>query len=325
MKNFTIILLCVAFTGFSLSSYAQLNKIKSKAKSSTGKLLNSKGDDSKESGSAVDFSELESQKMDWTSTFERLEKKWDMISYSEYNQKKSEYSEFYTKFSAAYLTKNKKTHSDTYVKKLISTIDSYYTATLPTEQLNALKAKVNPSFEEDNWSVYPTDRINDIDNVLKEVEGLKGFLTGPDPELTAFENSLIAQKSKIKDYVDGGGLEKRAIEVEKRLVQKRRLHEAAMTDPEIENIVKTKIDKETYGTPLRVVITSRSWEVEKNEYDIPKLKFVKVDIATKKSDGKCYYIKGSVAQKHLGGGTYGDKYLNIYYTEGEMNCDNVNE
>lgn len=44
---------------------------------------------------------------------------------------------------------------------------------------------------------------------------------------------------------------------------------------------------------------------KKNDYDLPKLKFIKVDIATKKDDGKCYYVKGSVAQKHGGGGIYG--------------------
>ncbi len=216
-------------------------------------------------------------------------------------------------------------HSDSYTEKLIATIDAFYSPTVSDDIIASLKKKVERSFDEEDWIVYPTDCMKDIDVTLKTIDGGKAFLTGDDPALNEFEKSLIDPKAKIQAYVDGGGLEKRAVEVEKRLVEKRRLHDAGMTDQSVVNVVNTKMDEAKYGTPQRVVITSRSWEIEENDYGQPKLKFVRVDIATKKADGKCYYVKGSVAQKHQRGGVYGEKYLNIYYTEGEMNCNNINE
>jgi len=47
------------------------------------------------------FADLEKEKMEWTSTFERLQKKWDQLPYTEYETKKKEYNEFYAKFSSA--------------------------------------------------------------------------------------------------------------------------------------------------------------------------------------------------------------------------------
>jgi hypothetical protein len=341
MRKITTIVFCLIFFGFSANTYAQFNKLKDKAKNTTEKLKSkddsntsksastktseSKSSSSDNESSSVDFSELETQKMEWTSTFERLEKKWDVLLFAEYAQKKAEYTKFYANYSKAYTAKNKKAHSDSYTEKLIATIDGYYSPTVSEEVMASIKEKVMRSFDEEDWTVYPADRMKDIDVALKEVENTKAFLTGQDPALNEFEKSLIEQKSIIQAYVDGGGLKKRAAEVEKRMVEKRRLHDAGMTDQSVVNVVNSKIDKAKYGTPQRVVITSRTWEIEENEFGNPKLKFVKVDIATKKADGKCYYVKGSVAQKHQGGGVYGDKYLNIYYTEGEMNCQNINE
>lgn len=329
MKRLNTIFICIIFLGFSASTFAQFNKLKEKAKSTTENVKNStnsnKSNSNSSENSSLDFSELESQKMEWTSTFERLQKKWDMLTYSEYNQKKAEYNEFYKKYSSAYLAKNKKAHSDSYTKNMLTEIDSYYSNSVSNEAMSSIKKKTERCFNEEDWRVYPNDRMKDIDIALKEIKTAKAYLTDEDPTLNQFEKSLIDQKSKIQAYLDEGGLEKRNAEVEKRLVEKRRLHDAGMEDQSVVDVVFTKIDKEKYGTPQRVVITSKTWEIEKNDYDLPKLKFVKVDIATKKDDGKCYYVKGSVAQKHEGGGIYGEKYLNIYYTEGEMNCNNINE
>lgn len=269
------------------------------------------------------FSDLESAKMEWTSAFERLQKKWDQLPYTEYEAKKKEYSEFYGKFSKAYLANRKKEHNDGYTQKLITEVDGYYNDKVSATQMEAIKNTANKSFDENNWSVYPTDRVNDIETAQKQVNTARVYLKQPDPELEAYEKTLTEQKEKIIKYVSEGGLQKRDAEIEKKLVEKRTLHQAGMTDASVEATAKSKIDKTKYGSPLKVVITNNSWEIERNQYGQPKLKFVRVDIATKKSDGKCYYVKGSVAQKYEGGGIYGPKYLNIYYTEGEMNCNNV--
>lgn len=322
----------ILFAGFlfgTFSTQAQIGNIKKgvgKVKETTKKEAPKpevKEAESSKTAPGEDFSELEEQKMEWTSTFERLQKKWDQLSYQEYEDKKKEYAVFYEKFSNGYRTANKKEHSDSYTQKLIAEVDGFYFDKVPAEQMEAMKSRVSKSFDETNWSVYPSDRISDIEVAERQVNSARAFLKQPDPELEAFQASLTDQKKKITTYVAEGGLEKRDAEIEKRMVEKRTLHAAGMTDASVNATVNAKIDKNKYGNPVKVVITSTNWEYEHNQYGQPKLKFVKVDIATKKADGKCYYVKGSVAQQHEGGGVYGDKYLNIYYTEGEMNCNNV--
>ena len=324
-------ILFIAFFLLSLSIDAQIGRFKKSAKKlkqKTEKTSESEKEIAKEKkteppSNDVDFSELEKQKMEWTSTFERLEKKWDQLSFKAYEAKKSEYKEFYKKFSAAYKEDRKKEHSDSYTQNLINTVDGYYSDQVPASKMSQIKETAKESFDKENWSVYPSDRIRDIETAQKQVNEARGYLKQPDPELEKYEQKLAEQKGKITKYVNDGGLEKRRAEIDKRLAEKRRLHDAGMTDASVNSTVKTNINREKYGDPLKVLITSENWQVERDKYGQPKLKFVKVDIATKKSNGKCYYVRGSVAQQHEGGGVYGNKYLNIYYTEGEMKCSNV--
>lgn len=327
----TTLLPCLLFASFSLN--AQLGKLKKGAnqlKQNTEKTTNTKNTESptennkrSSASNELDFSELEEQKMEWTSTFERLEKKWDKIPFKEYTEKKAEYEGFYETFSRAYKEDRKKDHSDNYTEKLIATVDNYYGDKVSDDQMTLIKNTAKRSFDDEDWTVYPSDRIRDIETAQKQINEARAFLKQPDPELEAYEKTLTDQKEKITKYVNEGGLEKRAVEVEKRMVEKRRLHDAGMTDASVNSTVNSKIDQTKYGKPVKVVITSKNWEIERNQYGQPKLKFVTVDIATKKSDGKCYYVRGSVAQQHEGGGVYGKQYLNIYYTEGEMNCSNI--
>lgn len=331
MKKSIKSLLIISLAASSLSVSAQIgslkkgiNKVKDKTSTKETPATSTKSTTTKTNTTPTEsFSDLESEKMEWNSTFERLQKKWDQIPYQEYEAKKKEYNEFYGKFSNAYKADRKKDHDDDYTQKLITEVDGYYSDKVPTETMDAIKNTAKKSFDKESWSVYPTDRVKDIETAQKQVNEARAYLKQPDPELEAYEKTLADQKAKIIKYVDEGGLEKRDAEIEKRMVEKRTLHQAGMTDASVEATVKSKIDKNKYGSPLKVVITSKNWQIERNQYGQPKLKFVQVDIATKKADGKCYYVKGSVAQQHEGGGVYGDKYLNIYYTEGEMNCNNV--
>ncbi|HQI69252.1 MAG TPA: hypothetical protein PLT47_00775 [Bacteroidales bacterium] len=348
-KHIMILAACFLFCGV-LSSYAQFDKLKpgnvpnvgkpkpKSTKPEEDKKTNTETNNKEQTttngkeqtgttkpATTVDFKELEVQKMEWNSTFESLQRQTDKLTYEVYTAKKAEYQKFYTDFSAAYKKENGKEHSDTYTTKLIGQIDAFYTETVSPEKMAGIKEKAKRSFDDKDWTVYPTDRINDIEVAEKMVASAKIYLTKTDPALEEYEKSLKEQKEKIKAYVDGGGLEKRDAEIEKKLIEERRLGVASMTDASVNATVTSKIDKAKYGEPIKVVITSNTWEIEKNDYGVANLKFVRVNIATKKSDGKCYYLKGSVAQKHEGGGNYGPKYLNIFYTEGEMNCNNVNK
>jgi len=326
MKKSTTSLLTIAIVVSSFSEnthFKNLTSSSSKAIDHSSSITLLLTNTSSVAGSTDDFSDLEKQKMEWTSTFERLQKKWDQIPFEEYEAKKKEYTEFYAKFSTAYKDNRKKDHSDAYTQKLITEIDGFYSDKVSVVQMDAIKKTASKSFDEKNWSVYPSDRLNDIENAKKQVNATRVYLKQPDAELEAYEQTLTDQKAKIIKYVSEGGLEKRDAEIEKRMVEKRVLHQPGMSDASVNSIVNSKIDKTKYGTPQKVVITSNVWEIERNKFGHPLLKFVYLDIATKKDDGKCYYVKGAVAQKYEGGGVYGEKYFVIHYTEGEMNCNNV--
>ncbi|HPB26318.1 MAG TPA: hypothetical protein PLB59_12600 [Bacteroidales bacterium] len=349
-KHIIILAACFLFCGV-LSSYAQFDKFKpgtvktlekpkpkttkteesdktkteQNSKEQTTTTNNKEQTTTTKPAATVDFKELEIKKMEWNSLFESLQRQVDKLTFEEYKAKKDEYLKFYSDFSAAYKKENGKEHSDTYTTKLIGQIDAFYTETVSPEKMASIKEKAKRSFDDKDWTVYPSDRINDIEVAEKMVASAKIYLTRTDPALEEFEKSLIEQKEKIKAYVAGGGLEKRDAEIEKKLIDERHLGVAGMTDASVNATVTSKIDKAKYGEPIRVVITSNTWEIEKNQYGVANLKFVRIDIATKKSDGSCYFLKGSVAQKHEGGGQYGPKYLNIFYTEGQINCNNVNK
>ncbi len=315
MKYFLKTSILATLIVVSFNSNAQLGKLKNIKQNAQAKMSNND----------EDFSELETKKMSWTSTFERLEKKWDQISFEEYEAKKAEYAEFYEKFRKAYKADRKKEHDDSYTQKIIDNVDIYYQNSIPDTEFSEIKNTAKPSFDEENWTVYPSDRIRDIEKAQKQINEARAYLKQPDSELEEYENSLVKQKEKIIKYVNEGGLEKRDAEIEKRMVEKRFLHKERMKDPSVNALVNSKIDQEKYGKPLRVIITSEIWYVERNKQGQPKLKNVAVDIATKKPDGKCYYVRGEVSKLHEGGGVYGDQYLEILYIDGEMNCENVNK
>lgn len=334
MKKIFYLLLFGCFVFQPVYTNAQLGNLKNKATKSVKE--STKSNDSQESTKSntsnstatkeVDFTDLKEKKMEWNSTFERMERRWDFLSYSEYTATKSEYDKFYAEFSPAYKKNNSgKDHQDTYTQKLITTVDGYYTEKATPEQMAAVEKKVERSFDEKDWEVSPSARIEDIETAEKMINTIKGYLKDQDPELLEYETKLKAQKQKIIDYVTSGGPEKRNAAIQASLAEERTLHSVGMTDATVNATVVSKIDKTKYGTPVRTVITSKVWEIERDNYGNIKLKFVKVDIATKKADGTCYYVRGSVARLYEGGGKYGSQYLNIYYTEGQMNCNNVNK
>jgi len=278
---------------------------------------------------------MQAEKKEYTTWFEHQKRAvvdeldYEKHTYSEYVAKKNEYLEFHKGYNEVYKAKNGKDHTDSYQQKLIGQLDEYYTSTFPNEILPTAKAtierKTKDCYDKDKWDGDPQSRIKDLEWAENYIEGLKMSLTKPDEELNATEVKVKAQKKKLEEYISSGGLAEHKAEYNAKMIAERKLHKAGMSDASVAATVKSKMDKEKYGTVLRSVITSNSWQIEKDNFGKPKLKFVKVDIATKKSDGKCYYVKGSVARKYEGGGKYGNQYLKIYYTEGEMNCGNVNK
>ncbi len=236
--------------------------------------------------------------------------------YKDFIAKKTEYSE--SKMAHNEITDN-----------YISELNDFYTVYMPNDHINknieSFERRGNRWFVKDEWAGQPQEGITKLNSLLKDIENIERLSPVENQRISTLKQNCISEKAKIEDYLNNGEYAIHQREFEKSTIENRRLNAAKMSDSEVENYVKTNIDSEKYGSPLRVVIISPNWIVEKNSFDIPEYKYVKVEIATKKADGSCYCVKGSVGRTYEGGGNYGGLYMNIYYTEGEMNCENVNK
>ncbi|MFT5859317.1 MAG: hypothetical protein ACI865_001418 [Flavobacteriaceae bacterium] len=78
------------------------------------------------------------------------------------------------------------------------------------------------------------------------------------------------------------------------------------------------------GTVLRVVITSSMWNISKNSFDIPKNKWVDIDVVYKDENGQCWlHNRGTVQREYSGAGSYGGAYYSHNYDSIEMLCGNA--
>jgi hypothetical protein len=134
----------------------------------------------------------------------------------------------------------------------------------------------------------------------------------------------VERKADIEQYRDSGQLEKMEAELIQEEIDARRLDKAVSTDANLISHVKSNFSKFENGTLQRVVLTS-NWTVVKNEFDIPKRKYMEVQAAFKGTDGKCYKAYFNLFREYEGGGNYGQVYMDDDQPKQEMNCANVNK
>lgn len=154
-------------------------------------------------------------------------------------------------------------------------------------------------------------------NLLNEY---KNNLLKDHTSANALETKINKEKSMLEEYISSGKLAAHQAKYAQEIIDNRLLKKG-MSDSEIETFAKDELPSE-HGKVLRVAISSKNWYVNKNAY-IPLNKNVNINYATKKEDGKCYYIGAVLRRDYEGGGQYGNWYLTEAGRVGEMNCDNI--
>lgn len=71
-------------------------------------------------------------------------------------------------------------------------------------------------------------------------------------------------------------------------------------------------------------VTMSSWRISKHELTgIPLKKYIDFDAAVTDANGICFRIPGTIYQIHEGGGSYGEKQINLMYLNAQMRCANI--
>lgn len=144
-------------------------------------------------------------------------------------------------------------------------------------------------------------------------------------QTSSVESKIKTEVDKLNTYVSSGKFDTFMAARNQEKINARLLRKKEMSNASYEGLVKKSV---TDATVLKVNIISPKWNVEKNAIDIPKNKWLGVDLAIKK-EGKCYLRYGRVKKTYEGGGKYGktffafEDYFN--FKDNEMNCVNINK
>jgi len=161
---------------------------------------------------------------------------------------------------------------------------------------------------------------------MEGVEDKKKNLWQDHTEINRIEAKYNKEKAMLEEYINSGKYDAYRAKWEQARIDKVRLGKRAMSNATYEGMLLKHATKDGEKV-LRAVITSSTWQVRKNEFDLPKYKYLAIDLAVKK-DGKCYLLTGgSVFKDYTGGGTYGgiQPYYPGFGSREEMNCNNVNK
>ena len=213
------------------------------------------------------------------------------------------------------------------INKNITKLDDFYTNYVPNTFVPYALKDVNKitesAFNDNVWKDNPSTKV--LTEGIKDIDSTYMKFCKDESKLTELKTKLVARKDVLEKYVSSGDFDK--YKAAKALKRKNeiRLVAGGLKDASVNTLVTSSIDKSTYGTIQRVVITSDTWIVEKNDLGIPTSKHIWVDFATKKTDGKCYINTVMVERTYEGGGSYGAMFVNMYQIQNneEMNCENV--
>jgi len=279
----------------------------------------------KHNGGAQKYSEVKTHKDNieqyyyWVTTGKTIKKENLMPSYKSYYQHRDA-------FKSAYPSD----YDGDYNQKMVTKIDEFFKVTVyqKVEQLDKKVSSIIKKIhringEREDYILNADNYLKDFDAPLQTLSSYKNNLLEDHTSANTLETKINKEKNMLETYINSGKFKENVAKYEQETINNRLLRKG-MSDAKVEDFAKSKLAAK-YGKALRVTIVSNNWIVEKTAAGIPKHKIVKVDFATKKDDGKCYYVKGCVGRTYEGNGNYGDLYLNIYYTEGEMNCDNVSK
>ncbi|TCI85072.1 hypothetical protein [Tenacibaculum sp. M341] len=167
-----------------------------------------------------------------------------------------------------------------------------------------------------------TQYLKDYNELIASIEYQKETFLSNHDKINSLLEKAEQERDLISSFIKGGGIERKDAERKAGEREKVRVGKRGMSNANYESMAKKGTKHE--GEVLRVVITSSSWKVKKNDYDLPLHKYLGVDTVVKK-DGKCYLAYGQIQKDYEGAGVYGGPYYKYWSLQEEMNCSNTNK
>lgn len=217
-----------------------------------------------------------------------------------------------------------------YNQKMATKVDQFFkvdvykkVANLDEEVSVIIKQIHQVNGEREDYILNADGYLKDFEKPVQSLAYYKKDLLEDLTTANALEAKINKDKNMLETYISSGKFEANKALFAQEIIDARLLRKG-MSDSKLEAFAKSKLPAE-FGKILRVTVASTGWGVNKNYFDIPVSKGITIDFATKKEDGKCYYISASVMQTYEGGGKYGNWYFSDPWQKGEMNCNNVNK
>lgn len=241
--------------------------------------------------------------------------KWNSLKKCAAELNYSEYSQHKQKFLSA----NSSGSSD----KRVMQMDKFYNEQFDSEVMPSAKTSVLAEIKEQEKK-YLT-RADEVKTDLEKMTALLdlvGKIAPQNVDIKLVQKECSNLQAKVDKYISSGEYNKWLESEKQARLNEVKLEPAKMTDPSVNAVVKSKMDKATFGEPAVIHIVTSEWEVKKNDLGVPIDKNVRVEVATK-MNGKCYLHHLWVRKPYEGGGKYGAMYVEESEFLQEMSCSNA--
>lgn len=226
--------------------------------------------------------------------------------------------------------------SDAVIAKYLAEVDKFL-ATNPNmslydNEIRSVKIKAG-SLDGDYGHIKKAEKEFKTGNSLGGVYYLqnlyiyKGFLQGV-TKIYSQDQDLHNYLKKVTEAIESYGSREKFMDKmvanQGKQAENMRMVPAAMSDPKIEALVKTKYEAAFPGFKvLKVNITNNPWILEKNDLGIPLYKRSSVSVGVKNDKGECGIGSANVRQDYEGGGRYGQVYMYLPSDPILVPCENL--
>jgi hypothetical protein len=161
-----------------------------------------------------------------------------------------------------------------YVQGQIGKTDNFFQVEVykVVPELNAEADKIIKEMYEKNSRGEASYILNaksfqkDFEKPLKTIEYNKKYLIEKTEEIDAVKAKLDKEKAMLDEYVSSGKYDANVAKYKQEIIDAVRLGKAGMANPTYDAMAKAGVKK---GKVTRVVITSTTWYVAKNDYGLP--------------------------------------------------------
>lgn len=235
----------------------------------------------------------------------------------------------YKKFNADFETNRPKKYASSLIQKYSKAVDNYLAVEV-YEDIPYFRKKVdaivrnihkpNASGDKD-YLLNAKSYKRDCDEIFEEIKYYDNCLFEKKDEINSIKADLSNEVAMLDEYVSSGKYDAHVAKYKQELIDAVRLRPVAMNSSKYLSMIKKGVEK---GTVSKANVVSDRWLISRNEWGIPKYKYLPIDIAVT-YNGKCYLAYGQIVKDYAGGGTYGADYFSDWGLQDEMNCGNVSK